>query len=142
MAALWQILDAIAKKRLANPEDALLAQIAAEATTPVVTAPTLLNSWVNFGSSFANAGYYKDTLGRVHLRGVLKDGTTTPGTAFFTLPAGYRPSAELLFTTFTFDGVTQSACRIDVHANGNVATGAGVQSGYLSLDSVSFLAEQ
>lgn len=50
-------------------------------------APTLLNSWVNFGGSFATVAYYRDAVGIVHLKGRMKTGTV--GTIAFTLPAGY-----------------------------------------------------
>lgn len=53
-------------------------------------APSLLNSWANYGIGHNPAGYFKDTLGIVHLRGLVKDGTV--GQAIFTLPTGYRPS--------------------------------------------------
>lgn len=53
-------------------------------------APTLGNSWVNFDAvNYNPAGYFKDTLGIVHLKGIIKDGTIT--SAAFTLPVGYRP---------------------------------------------------
>lgn len=58
---------------------------------------TLLNSWVNFGSGYANAGYTKDNGGFVHLRGAIKDGTFADNTVLFNLPAGYQPAASLLF---------------------------------------------
>ena len=35
-------------------------------------APTLLNSWVNFGGDYEIAGYMVDSLGFVHLKGVVK----------------------------------------------------------------------
>lgn len=46
-------------------------------------------TWTNFGSGYNDAGYYKDPLGRVHLRGLVKSGTI--GNGIFTLPSGYRP---------------------------------------------------
>ena len=46
-------------------------------------------TWTNFGSGYNDAGYYKDPLGVVHLRGLVKSGTI--GTGIFTLPSGYRP---------------------------------------------------
>lgn len=46
-------------------------------------------TWANFGSGRNDAGYYKDPLGVVHLRGLVKSGTI--GTGIFTLPSGYRP---------------------------------------------------
>ncbi len=57
-------------------------------------APSLSNSWVNYGGSYSTAGYYKDPLGIVHIRGMVKDGTAD--TAVFTLPAGYRPEHLLV----------------------------------------------
>lgn len=55
------------------------------------TAPTLLNSWVNYGAGTAPAGYCKDALGILHIRGYVKSGAS--GTVVFVLPEGYRPSA-------------------------------------------------
>lgn len=56
--------------------------------------PTLLNSWVNFGGGTgADAGYYKDADGTVHLKGLIKSGTI-PGSAF-NLPSGFRPAAPI-----------------------------------------------
>ena len=68
-------------------------------TTESWGAPTLLNSWVNFAGSRQVAGYYKDKYGVVHLRGVIKSGTTVNPTALFQLPAGYRPTARERFAT-------------------------------------------
>lgn len=53
-------------------------------------APTLLNSWANYGSGQSDAGYFKDPFGIVHLKGLIKDGSTA---VIFTLPAGYRIQA-------------------------------------------------
>jgi hypothetical protein len=52
--------------------------------------PAFENSWVNFGAGTPPASFYKDPLGRVHLRGTVQNGTT--GTVIFTLPVGYRPA--------------------------------------------------
>tara|TARA_R110000803_G_scaffold54770_1_gene111563 strand:- start:209 stop:1639 length:1431 start_codon:yes stop_codon:yes gene_type:complete len=62
-------------------------------------APTLLNSWVNYGGTRQVAGYYKDKYGIVHLDGVIKSGTTTNPTSLFVLPVGYRPGATIKFAT-------------------------------------------
>ena len=46
-----------------------------------ITAPTLTNSWVNFGSGNMSAGYYRDTQGEVHVQGTVSGGTIgTAGT--------------------------------------------------------------
>lgn len=57
--------------------------------------PTFQNSWVNYSDSFSSAGYYKDTIGVVHLKGYVKSGTIN--TTIFTLPAAYTPSKTLYF---------------------------------------------
>jgi hypothetical protein len=59
------------------------------------TAPTLLNSWVNFGAPHMVAGYAKSSNGQVFVRGLVKSGSL--GNAAFTLPVGYRPSATMKF---------------------------------------------
>lgn len=53
--------------------------------------PTLLNSWVNYGTPFNPAGYFKDNFGIVHLRGMVMNGTGM-GNPIFVLPVGYRPA--------------------------------------------------
>lgn len=59
-------------------------------------APTLLNSWVNYGATFPPAGYFKDNFGIVHLRGLIKDGII--GSPAFVLPEGYRSINHLHFS--------------------------------------------
>lgn len=61
------------------------------------TAPTLVNSWVDYGSGFQTTRYRKDSNGIVHIQGLVKDGTAA---TVFTLPSGYRPAAALVFTTW------------------------------------------
>jgi len=53
------------------------------------------NSWVNYDDGYEPAGYWKDSLGIVHVRGLIKSGTS--GQSAFTLPAGYRPPYPVLF---------------------------------------------
>jgi hypothetical protein len=100
--------------------------------------PTLLNSWVNYGAPYANAGYYRDAAGIVRLGGVLKTGTN--GTAAFVLPAGYRPAA----TRYCPAIFSAGAGLVSIDRFGNVApTNAGGTGATLaSLDGVSFRAEQ
>ena len=57
------------------------------------------NSWVNYGSIYATAGYRKDAFGFVHIKGFIKSGTS--GTAAFTLPSGYRPALVEYFPAYT-----------------------------------------
>lgn len=63
-----------------------------DSTQEAWNTPTLLNSY----TAPRSIGYFKDSLGIVHLRG-----TATGGSAdtIFTLPVGYRPSQLWIFAT-------------------------------------------
>jgi hypothetical protein len=65
-------------------------------------APTLLNSWVNFKTTGdeAVAGYYKDDMNIVRIKGTVKSGTINE--AIFTLPVGYRPSEKIAISSISF----------------------------------------
>jgi len=96
-------------------------------------APSLLNSWVNYNASYNSAGYFKDTCGVVHLRGILKDGTLTASA--FLLPVGYRPSKIEGF------GVMSNGAfgYCWVSSDGNVVPQAGSNTMF-SLDGITFRA--
>lgn len=108
----------------------------AQPTTAAWIAPTLLNGWVNYGGSFDTAGYYKDDLGIVHVKGIIKSGTATLGIPLLTLPAGYRPLATKNIPTVSNDvfGYFQ------ISATGTLAIVAGTNSSF-SIE-CSFRAEQ
>lgn len=99
-----------------------------------VIAPTLMNSWVNYGGAFTTAGYWKDADGIVHLQGTIKSGTATSATQLFELPAGYRPPA-------TVYGVVVSNAAfglVYISSVGSVFLGTNVSNADLSLDNISF----
>ena len=97
-------------------------------------APTLLNGWVDFAGGFAAAGYRKT--GRVvYIQGFIKSGTTTINTVLFTLPTGYRPADELVFTTLTSPNALM---RLDVLANGDVVLKMTASATWLVLGPISF----
>lgn len=98
-------------------------------------APTLLNSWVNWGVPFNPVGYGKDAQGFVHLRGVIKNGTTTLGTQLFTLPAGYRPANQEIYSVASNSAYGE--VRIDAAGVVTVQVGAAA---FLSLDNITFRA--
>ena len=102
--------------------------------------PTLLNSWVNF-SGYAPLSYYKDTLGRIQFEGVIKLGTVTKGTILFILPEKYRPSELILLTVQSYSSSIQVS-GIEINTDGEVLTGYDVGNVYLSLDGISFRAEE
>ena len=96
--------------------------------------PTFQNAWVNYGGVYNPAGYFKDSLGIVHLRGLVKTGTIA--TAVFTLPAGYRPAYRQLMVSISNGAIA----RLDVDTTGSVIaqTGSNV---WFSLDGATFRAE-
>ena len=101
-----------------------------------IQTPTLQNSWVNYGTAYQGAGYWKDKCGVVHLCGLIKSGTTTAETVIFTLPDGYRPQTSEKFFCVSANGI----CVIDVYGTGNVAIKTGASTTWLSLSGISFRA--
>lgn len=97
-------------------------------------APTLTSSWANYHADYNSAGYWKDALGFVHLKGLLNLGTI--GASMFTLPTGYRPAKRELFIAATS---SNSYGRCDVLADGTVVPVAGSNS-WFSLDGITFKA--
>ncbi|HEX6904127.1 MAG TPA: hypothetical protein VF789_30735 [Thermoanaerobaculia bacterium] len=95
-------------------------------------AATFQNGWRNYGGPFNNAAYMKDSLGFVHLRGLVKDG----GGTIFTLPEGYRPARQELFGVATRENTIG---RIDVLVDGQVSMTAGNKD-WISLDGITFQA--
>jgi lysophospholipase L1-like esterase len=97
---------------------------------------TLANSWVNLGSGFDTARYKK--IGNlVTLTGVIKSGTN--GSIIATLPAGYRPTANLLFATTcqdTTNGIKMST--IQVSSNGDISIFDTNGNAWRSLCGISF----
>lgn len=96
--------------------------------------PTLLNGWANYGSGFMSAGFFKDTSGIVHLRGMVRSGSGN----ICVLPAGYRPAGVGYYAASnsvgTFAGI------ISVDSSGVVKMDGGT-NGYIALDCVHFRAE-
>ena len=96
--------------------------------------PTFVNGWSNYHISYNPAGYYKDSMGVVHLRGLVKNGSGT----IFSLPVGYRPEYRELHGVSTNPNV---AGRIDIFTNGEVRFEHGDNS-WVSLDGITFRAKQ
>lgn len=96
--------------------------------------PDLLNDWVNFGGAKETAQYFKDTLGIVHLKGFVKDGTIG-AVPIFTLPAGYRPAEEMIVVTISNDAIA----RCDIQLTGQVRAQAG-NNAWFSLTGITFRA--
>ena len=109
--------------------------IVGEAWTNITT---FSGDWVAYGgTTYAPPGYWKDALGIVHLRGLVKYGTapiTLPSSPF-TLPTGYKPQYASVFACMTNEAIG----RVDVLANGQVMVRSS-SSVYVSLDGISFRA--
>lgn len=101
-------------------------------------APTLENGWANYGYYTSNwhtpAGYWKDSNGIVHLRGMMANGSSATA-RIFTLPAGYRPPGQVLWLG---SSAAAAACRLDVFTDGSVMPTIGTSTGWTSLDGLNF----
>ena len=98
-------------------------------------APSFTDSWVNYSTQYNPCGYYKDSENRVHLRGLVKYGTTGANADIFILPTGFRPEYRHLFTVQT----NGSLGRIDITDDGRVIPYT-TNNTWVSLDNISFKA--
>lgn len=102
-------------------------------------APTLLNGWVDYGGAAESCGYYKDSLGVVHLKGLIRSGATTIGTVIFNLPLGYRISAIRDIGVTCYAGSNATALGvIEIYTNGDVVVSYNCKNSWMSLDNISF----
>ena len=97
--------------------------------------PTLLNSWVAFGTPFTGPGYFKGKNNIVRFQGLVKSGTLS--TNIFSLPVGYRPSGTLLFAVSTAVGATITFGEVRISSNGDVQLVQGGNA-YVTLSNISF----
>lgn len=107
------------------------------AAAPAAQVPTINSPWINYGSGFQTARYFKAADGRVTIEGLLQapGGSSTTDIVLFTLLAGFRPAAQLMFCCYGSGG----AYRVDVLANGDVIMRNGNTSSS-SLTGISFYA--
>ncbi len=109
----------------------------------------MLNGWINFGGAYNPAGFFMDSNGMVHLRGLVKGGKFSiqngagvgdkKGTVFV-LPEGYTPSNRQLHMVGTGPPVSPiAAARVEIANNGSVVAVTG-SDGWLSLDGILFRA--
>lgn len=100
------------------------------------SSPILSNGWLPYGSEWNLPGFFKDSFGVVHLRGMIKKsvaGPVTPNETLFTLPVGYRPQLRELCACAS----NNAFGRVDIMPSGDVDVIVG-NTTYLSLDSISF----
>lgn len=101
--------------------------------------PTLLNGWVQYDSVHSAVGYMKDSLGFVHLRGMIKTGGASH---VLTLPAGYRPARVIHFPGVNGGAAayTRIAGETEAPNSGKVTLSATTATWY-TLDGICFQAE-
>jgi hypothetical protein len=86
-----------------------------------VAPPDFKNGWVNWKSveGYAPAGYFKDSLGIVHLRGVVQDGKVDwESGVIFALPRGYWPQYRSAHVVMASPGGVFG--QLEVATNGDV----------------------
>jgi hypothetical protein len=115
------------------PASKLKAELDRRLTPEAWQTPTLTNSWVNFGAPYESAGYYKDPLGTVWVRGTIKNGSLNA--AVFTLPTGYRPANDLPFAVVRGGDVY---ARVVVRSTGVLEVTHAAAVGEISLNGISF----
>lgn len=102
-------------------------------------APTLTNSWANYGAGgYADAGYCQLPDSTVELKGLIKGGTVGAA-GCFVLPAGMRPLDG--HRMFIVSGANGAAVDVRVFTSGVVAVyalGAGATTASVSLSGIRF----
>jgi hypothetical protein len=102
--------------------------------------PTLSPGWSNQGGIYSQAAYWKDSLGVVHLKGILIC-SEEDNVQIFVLPMGYRPQAVESFNSQYVDdlGVVRLD-RIEVSPDGQVYSRADQTGQQFSLCGITFRA--
>ncbi|MGF9912749.1 hypothetical protein ABEX47_17575 [Paenibacillus ehimensis] len=110
----------------------------AQRAQPQWIAPTLVNGWVNFGSTGRyDAAYLKDSMGFVHIRGTIKNGALSMPA--FILPAGYRPSKDIV--CLVQNAASNAVGKMVIRYDGAVIPNEGTTT-EVGFDTISFLAEK
>ncbi|MCZ8141698.1 MAG: hypothetical protein O9273_08505, partial [Acetobacteraceae bacterium] len=97
--------------------------------------PNLRSGWSNWEQGYAPVSFMKDSLGFVHLRGLVKGGTAN---LIFELPTGFRPALTHVHCV-NFDA--ERFGRVDVMNDGKVTRFSGGNT-WVSLDGITFKAEE
>jgi hypothetical protein len=85
------------------------------------------NGWTQIAAGALETGrYLKDSLGAVRLEGAIRSGAMN--STAFTLPPGYRPSAQLIFPAYAWNGATQVLGSLMINADGTVVPFLGANT--------------
>lgn len=93
--------------------------VSVRAVGEALRTPAYAANWADYGAGFTGGAYWRDAMGLVRLRGlVLTSVVRAANSVIFTLPVGFRPLAQEVFTQ-SFGGAG-AYMRVDVAANGEV----------------------
>lgn len=87
--------------------------------------PGLNLGWIGLGGAWSNPRYRKARDGLVTIEGGMQHATASTDGVIFTLLAGFRPAADLIFIGYSAGG----PCRWNIYANGNVEVAASNKFG-------------
>ena len=108
-----------------------------------VTPEMFLNGWGNFTAEFNQAGFFKDSMGIVHLKGLISSGSDR---LIFILPFYYTPAYTEVHTVYTILTSGTTIGQLHITSNGGVYFMEdlpiwGLLS-EISLDGITFRAER
>jgi hypothetical protein len=100
--------------------------------------PVFQNGWHNATPTGAEAGFFKDALGIVHLQGSIRSPIANNGATAFTLPQGYRPAKDLFLPSA---GSGPIAANLILQPDGQLKPacgGLGLVECFVGFDGLSF----
>lgn len=115
---------------------AIVKQLMSGAAAPWTNVASFLNGWVADSATYNAPAYKRATGSRILLRGRATTGTVDA--SMFLLPVGSRPLKALHFATISNNALGQ----IVVQADGNVVATSPSSNVWVSLEGISFDAEQ
>ena len=108
-----------------------------------VTPQMFLNGWDNYSADFNRAGFFKDSMGLVHLKGLVSSGSDR---LIFVLPSGYRPAYTEVHTVYTILTSGTTIGQLHITSSGGVYFMENLPIWELlteiSLDGITFRAER
>lgn len=94
------------------------------AMTGVPVGVTLGNAWVSAGANYSTPAVSLNLDGTATLRGAIRSGVASPGTAMFTIPAGFRPLRTSRHVVPTGVGVATAIIELTPNGQGTIVGGA------------------
>lgn len=122
---------ALSQQVLLSSLGAQKVQLQSVSIPPLWTAPTLATGVTDLGGADQVSGYYKDDYGIVHIRGTVVRATV--GT-IFTLPTGFRPALNRIFSTWVSTAGTEHSARLAVTSAGVVSIATFAPSTWGSIE--------